>query len=57
MTDTVTTSAPIAAAFARARAARRVALIPYVMSGYPDETTSEEIAVALGQAMNEPGHE
>ena len=50
MTDTVTTSAPIAAAFARARAARRVALIPYVMSGYPDETTSEEIAVALGQA-------
>ncbi len=50
MTDTPTLSAPIAAAFARAHAERRVALIPYVMSGYPDEATSEEIAVALGQA-------
>ena len=49
MADTVI-SAPIAAAFARARAERRVALIPYVMSGYPDEATSEAIAVALGQA-------
>ena len=50
MTDTATSTAPIAAAFARARAERRVALIPYVMSGYPDEATSEAIAVALGQA-------
>lgn len=54
MSDIVTSTAPIAApiadAFARARAERRVALIPYVMSGYPDEATSEEIAVALGQA-------
>lgn len=50
MTDTTTSSAPIAAAFARARAERRVALIPYVMAGYPDEAASEEIAVALGQA-------
>lgn len=50
MTDTVTSTAPIAAAFARARAERRVALIPYVMSGYPDEASSEAIAVALGQA-------
>ncbi|MDE3228667.1 MAG: tryptophan synthase subunit alpha, partial [Chloroflexota bacterium] len=44
------TSTPIAAAFARARAERRVALIPYVMSGYPDLAASEEIAVALGEA-------
>ena len=50
MTDIVTSTAPIAAAFTRARAERRVALIPYVMSGYPDEAASEEIAVALGQA-------
>ncbi len=50
MTDTATSTAPIAAAFARARAERRVALIPYVMSGYPDEATSEAIAIALGQA-------
>src|SRR5258708_28395973 len=40
-------SHPIAAAFARGRAEGRVALIPYVMSGYPDLPTSEEVAVAL----------
>jgi tryptophan synthase alpha chain len=40
-------SHPIAAAFARARAEGRVALIPYVMAGYPDLTSSEEVAVAL----------
>src|SRR5258706_9805260 len=40
-------SHPIAAAFARARAEGRVALIPYVMAGYPDLATSEEVAVAL----------
>lgn len=50
MAKAATSTAPIAAAFARARAERRVALIPYVMSGYPDEQTSEAIAVALGQA-------
>ena len=50
MAEIVTSTAPIAAAFARARAERRVALIPYVMSGYPDEAASEAIAVALGQA-------
>ena len=40
----------IAAAFARAREEGRVALIPYVMAGYPDLATSEELAVALCQA-------
>lgn len=50
MTESAISTAPIAAAFARAHAERRVALIPYVMSGYPDEATSEEIAVALGRA-------
>lgn len=41
---------PIAAAFARAKAEGRVALIPYVMSGYPDVEASEEIAIVLCQA-------
>jgi tryptophan synthase alpha chain len=45
-----TVQAPIAAAFARAKAERRIALIPYVMAGYPDEATSEELAIALGEA-------
>src|SRR5579862_5426830 len=49
-TGQTTKQAPIAAAFARAKAERRVALIPYVMAGYPDETTSETLAIALGQA-------
>jgi len=40
-------TSPIAAAFARVRAERRVALIPYVMAGYPDLDTSESLAVAL----------
>src|SRR5579872_5001724 len=40
----------IAAAFARARKEGHVALIPYVMAGYPDMATSEELAVALGEA-------
>jgi len=43
-------AAPIAAAFARAHDAGRIALIPYVMSGYPDEATSEAVAIALGEA-------
>ena len=41
---------PIAGAFARAHDERRVALIPYVMAGYPDLATSEELAVALCRA-------
>ncbi|MGO8946667.1 MAG: tryptophan synthase subunit alpha [Ktedonobacterales bacterium] len=41
---------PIAAAFARARENGQVALIPYVMAGYPDTATSEALAVALCQA-------
>ena len=36
----------IAAAFARARADHRAALIPYVVAGYPDADTSFEIALA-----------
>ena len=40
----------ITAAFARAREAGRIALLPYVMAGYPDAATSEALAVALGEA-------
>ncbi len=50
---TTTTTAPaarIAAAFAHAREERRTGLIPYVMAGYPDEATSEALAVALCKA-------
>ncbi len=43
-------SGRIASAFARARAEGRVAMIPYVMSGYPDLPTSEALAVALCEA-------
>ncbi|HEX9038274.1 MAG TPA: tryptophan synthase subunit alpha [Ktedonobacterales bacterium] len=50
MSKATHTSAPIAAAFERARAEGRVALIPYVMAGYPDEASSEALAVALGEA-------
>ena len=42
--------APIAAAFAHAKAQHRVALMPYAMAGYPDEATSEELTVALAAA-------
>jgi tryptophan synthase alpha chain len=41
---------PIAAAFEDARRKGRVALIPYVMAGYPDTTTSRALAIALCQA-------
>jgi tryptophan synthase alpha chain len=41
--------APIAAAFARAKAEGRVALIPYVMAGYPDLATCEALALRLDQ--------
>ncbi len=40
----------IAAAFARARAEGRAALIPYVVAGYPDADTSVEIALAAADA-------
>jgi tryptophan synthase alpha chain len=43
-------AAPIAAAFARAHSEGRVALIPYVMAGYPDVMTSEALAIALCEA-------
>jgi tryptophan synthase alpha chain len=47
---TQSVAAPILAAFARARAEGRPALIPYVMAGYPDLATSEALAVALGES-------
>ena len=40
----------IAAAFARARAEGRAALIPYVVAGYPDADTSFTIALAAADA-------
>ena len=40
----------IAAAFARARADGRLALIPYVVAGYPDADASFEIALAAADA-------
>jgi tryptophan synthase alpha chain len=40
----------IAAAFARARADGRIALIPYVVAGYPDAETSVTIALAAADA-------
>jgi len=40
----------IAAAFARAQADGRAALIPYVVAGYPDADTSFEIALAAADA-------
>ena len=40
----------IAAAFARARNDGRVALIPYVVAGYPDADTSLEIALTAADA-------
>jgi tryptophan synthase alpha chain len=40
----------IAAAFARARAAGRTALIPYVVAGYPDAETSFQIALAAADS-------
>ena len=40
----------ISAAFARARGDRRIALIPYIVAGYPDADTSFEIALAAADA-------
>lgn len=48
--DEAGTTTRIAEAFRRAKAERRVALIPYVMAGYPDRKTSEAVAVALCEA-------
>ena len=48
--DDAGTTARIAEAFRRAKAEGRVALIPYVMAGYPDRETSEAVAVALCEA-------
>src|SRR5579859_4918250 len=42
--------ARIGEAFARAGAEDRVALVPYVMVGYPSLPTSEELALALAEA-------
>jgi tryptophan synthase alpha chain len=42
--------ARLAEAFARAREQGRVALIPYVMAGYPDRATSEALALGLAEA-------
>ncbi len=40
----------IAAAFGRARAAGRAALIPYIVAGYPDAETSFAVALAAADA-------
>ncbi len=40
----------IATAFARARAEGRIALIPYVVAGYPDAETSLRVALAAADA-------
>ena len=49
-TNTTRGARRIAAAFARARAEGRAALIPYVVAGYPDADTSFEIALAAADA-------
>jgi tryptophan synthase alpha chain len=49
-TGTTAGAARIAAAFARARTAGRVALIPYVVAGYPDADTSFRTAMACADA-------
>ena len=45
-TDATPGAARIRGAFAAARSAGRIALIPYVVAGYPDAPTSESIALA-----------
>lgn len=49
-TNATTGARRIAAAFARAHAERRVALIPYIVAGYPDADTSFEAALAAADA-------
>jgi tryptophan synthase alpha chain len=43
----ITRGERLSAAFARARAEQRIALIPYVMVGYPDLGTSRQLGLAL----------
>jgi tryptophan synthase alpha chain len=50
MTTDIPRGARIRDAFARARAEDRVALLPYVMAGYPDLATSRTLALALMEA-------
>ena len=49
-TNETTGARRIAAAFARARARGRAALIPYVVAGYPDADMSFEVALAAADA-------
>jgi tryptophan synthase alpha chain len=49
-TNTTAGARRIAAAFARARAGGRAALIPYIVAGYPDAETSFSVAVAAADA-------
>lgn len=49
-TNGTTGARRIAAAFARARADGRSALIPYIVAGYPDAETSLEIALTAADA-------
>lgn len=50
MTTSSQHGARIKEAFAHARSEGRVALVPYVMAGYPTLPTSEELALALAEA-------
>jgi tryptophan synthase alpha chain len=50
ITDDTPGARRIAGAFARARSEGRVALIPYVVAGYPDPDTSLQIALAAADA-------
>lgn len=49
-TDTTAGAARIRSAFAAARSAGRIALVPYVVAGYPDEGTSLRAALAAVEA-------
>jgi tryptophan synthase alpha chain len=49
-TDDTVGAQRIAAAFARARAEGRIALIPYIVAGYPDAVTSFQAALAVADA-------
>jgi tryptophan synthase alpha chain len=49
-TDATDGAHRIASAFARARSARRTALIPYIVAGYPDADTSFAAALAAADA-------
>jgi tryptophan synthase alpha chain len=49
-TNDTTGARRIAAAFAGARAEGRAALVPYIVAGYPDATTSLRVALAAADA-------